>query len=271
MSFEYFSKNGIITPVADAQVSLNNIEYTYGYGVYETIRVRRRKPLFIADHLLRLRISCETLKLEHVFSDDLIVNAIHKLIGATAADTYNLKILLIGGSAKETASLYILASNPHYPEKTLYREGVPVITRHFERAFPQAKSLNMLQSYLAYRDAKAAGAYDALLVNRRGEVTEGTRTNFFVLQGNIIISPPASEILLGVTRKHVLEVARQQGFSYEEKALSLESICNYDAAFFTSTSTKIMPIQSIDSTQVKIIPETLKTLMRAFDAFHDSV
>lgn len=271
MSFAVFSKNGEVRPLSEATVSLMSIEYTYGYGVYETIRVRRRQPLFLADHLLRLRISCETLGLKHAFSDDAIVSAVRGLIAALAEETYNLKILLIGAQTKDDASLYILASNPYYPEKTLYRDGVHTIAKHFERAFPHAKSLNMLQSYMAYRDAKESGAYDALLVNRKGEVTEGTRTNFFVLDGMAIISPPQHEILLGVTRKHVLDVARQQGFAYREQPILLEHAHQFDAAFLTSTSTKIVPIKSIDAKLCKPIPEQLRSLISAFDRFHDSV
>lgn len=271
MAFSVFSKNGTITPIEDAHVSLNSIEYTYGYGVYETIRVRRREPLFIADHLFRLRVSCEALKLVHQFNDDTIVKSVRELISVLTEDTYNLKMLLIGASRPADTQLYVLPSNPHYPEKSMYREGVHTIARHFERAFPQAKSLNMLQSYIAYRDAKDAHAYDALLVNRDGNITEGTRTNFFVLKGNTLISPPEKEILHGVTRKHVLEVASSIGFDYKEEAIPLAHIDDAEAAFLTSTSTKIMPIRSIDSHTFASIPETLRSLIKAFDHFHDSV
>lgn len=271
MSFAVFSKNGEVRPITEAHVSLSAIEYTYGYGVYETIRVRHREPLFIADHLVRLRISAQTLALEHTFSDEMIARSIRDLIGALTADTYNLKILLIGGTLPQDAGLYILASNPHFPDKALYRDGVHTIVRHFERAFPQAKSLNMLQSYMAYRDAKRAGAYEALLVNSHGNVTEGTRTNFFVLDKTTLISPPSEEILLGVTRKHVLTVASHLGLGYREEALPIESVHTYDAAFLTSTSTKIVPIKSIEARALKEIPEVLRNLMKAFDQFHDSV
>jgi branched-chain amino acid aminotransferase len=270
MAFTIFSMDGVITPISDARVSLSSIEYTYGYGVYETIRVRRREPLFLADHLLRLRISCNTLKLEHTFSDTLFAESIRKLIAAIDQETYNIKLLLIGGETKEKAHIYMLASNPHYPDKKMYRDGVPVITRHFERAFPQAKSLNMLQSYLAYRDAKGAGAYDAVLINRNGAITEGTRTNFFAMKGLTLFSPPASEILHGVTRKHVLAVAKQLGYFCEEVAIPLDSITTYDGAFLTSTSTKIMPISSIDDTALPAIPKALRKLMDAYDIFHDT-
>lgn len=271
MAFSVFSKNGVITPIQEAHVSLNSIEYTYGYGVYETIRVRRREPLFIADHFLRLRISCEALKLQHEFSDGMIAQAVRDLIGALSEDTYNIKLLLIGASKSENAQLYILASNPHYPDKSLYRDGVHTITRNFERAYPQAKSLNMLQSYMAYRDAKEVQAYDALLVNREGSITEGTRTNFFAMRGMTIVSPPAHEILHGVTRKHVLEVALSQGFTYIEAAISRTAVTGYDAAFLTSTSTKILPIKSVDEQKLPPIPDSLRILMKAFDHFHDSV
>lgn len=264
-----FSKNGVLTSLSEAYVSLHSIEYTYGFGVYETIRVRHKSPLFVYDHLERLGTSAEILGLEHAFSQALILKSITDLISAIEDDTYNLKILLIGAATAEGAVMYILASNPHYPDKKLYATGVSVITKNFERVFPHAKSLNMLQSYLAYRDAKKVGAYDALLVNTLGCVTEGTRTNFFALKGDTIISPPSDKILLGVTRKHVIEVAQSLGFLYEERALPLSELATFDSIFLTSTSTKIMPIARVDEVVYPEIRDALRTLMRAYDAFHE--
>jgi branched-subunit amino acid aminotransferase/4-amino-4-deoxychorismate lyase len=127
----------------------------------------------------------------------------------------------------------------------------------------------MLPSYLAYREARQNGAYDALLINRNGHITEGTRTNFFALRDRTIYSPPEAGILLGVTRDHVLKVAKAQGFEIVEQDLPLDSINSYDYTFITSTSTKIMPLSSIDDYSWPEIPANLKELMAAFETFLD--
>ena len=265
MSFKFFSHNGQIKSVEEAAIPLSNIEYQYGFGVYETIRVTNGVPYFLKDHLERLAESARIIGLEHAFSNEFIANAIAELIRENVVETCNLKILLIGGSTKETASLYILCLNPLFPDKKLYRDGVHCITYEHERMFPHAKTLSMLGSYLAYRKARMASAYEALLVNH-GNITEGTRTNFFAIKEKTLYSAPEKDILLGVTRKAVLTIATQNGFRVEERNLRLDDIKEY-GAFLTSTSSKILPIRSIDSLTLREPPLALKTLMFLFDEF----
>lgn len=264
MEFKYFSRNGDIRPITEAAVPLANIEYQYGFGVYETIRVENGIPYFLAEHIERLQESARILGIEHDFADAFVGKAINELIGKNDAGTYNLKILLIGG---KEPSLYVLCLNPFFPDKKLYRDGVDFVTYEYERPFPHAKSLNMLQSYLAYRKAKEAGAYDALLVNRKGCITEGTRTNFFCIKGKTLVSPPEHEILLGVTRKAVLNVAEESGYTRETKNILFTEIGDYDGAFITSTSSKIIPVRSVDGTRLRPPSQELRELMMLFDEF----
>ncbi len=267
MEFKYFSRNGKVLPIAFASVPLSSIEYTYGFGVYESIRVSHGKPVFVDDHIERLMGSAQQIGLEHGFTEAAVASAIAELISANEADAYNLKILLIGGRKAEDAVLSIVCLNPLFPDKKLYTEGVKTITYQYERAFPQAKTLNMLQSYLAYRRAREAEAYDALLINRKGYITEGTRTNFFCIKGTTLYTPLEKDILLGVTRKHVLDVAAQLDFEVKQREIAFSNLASYDGAFLTSTSSKIMPIRSVDDYEFAEQPEALKTLMKAFDDF----
>jgi len=264
MEFKFFSKNGKILPIEQAVIPLSNIEYTYGFGVYESIRITNGVVYFLKDHTERLMDSAAQIGLTHPFSAPFVEESAMKLKEKTAAESYNLKILLIGG---KDPSLYILCLNPLFPDKKLYRDGVHCITYSYERMFPHAKTLNMLGSYLAYREAKRAGAYDALLLNNEGNISEGTRTNFFCIKGATLTSPPETDILLGVTRKHVAEVARKNGFALEEKSISLEDLKRYDGAFLTSTSSKILPIRTIDSFTFGQPGEALKKLIEKFDEF----
>ena len=298
MEFKYFSHNGTLKPVEEAVIPLSNIEYQYGFGVYESIRVAGGTPRFLDDHLARLQESARAIGLEHSFSNSSIYGIVQELIEKNAVETCNLKILLIGGPStsfdpfdglrvaprnskgdktqdkslgvnktKEGATLYILCLNPVFPDKKLYRDGVKCITHNYERAFPHAKTLNMLGSYLAYRKAKHAGAYDALLINRDGYITEGTRTNFFCIQGKTIISPREGDILPGVTRKMLMRAISGNGYTFKEGRVAPSDVKDYDGAFLTSTSSKILPIRMIDEIALPVIPEVLRELMILFDAF----
>lgn len=282
MEFKYFSRNGEVRPIAEASVPLSNVEYSYGFGVYESIRVSAGMPYFLSDHIERLIGSAKEIDLAHPFTPELITKSIGELITKNEVDTCNLKILLIGPStsfdkaqdkslrAGGEATLNILCLNPLFPDKKLYRDGASCITVEYERTFPHAKTLNMLGSYLAYRKAKEAGAYDALLLDTQGRIREGTRTNFFCIKGKTLYSPKESDILLGVTRKAVLKVAAQEGFEVVERDIRMEDLASYDGAFITSTSTKIMPLRSIDTYIFGSQPSALKELMTAFDRFIDT-
>ncbi|PIQ71391.1 class IV aminotransferase [Candidatus Roizmanbacteria bacterium CG11_big_fil_rev_8_21_14_0_20_37_16] len=269
MDFKHFSQNGKILPIEQAVIPLNNIEYSYGFGVYESLRVINGTVYFIKDHIERLIESAKIINLTHSFDEEFIEKSITDLIHDHKSKTFNLKILLIGGATKEKAILNILCLNPLFPDRKLYRDGAEFITYNYERAFPHAKTLNMLESYLAYRKAKESGAYDALLINRGGFITEGTRTNFFCIKDRTIYTPNESDILLGVMRKAVLKVAFENNYKIIEKNISLDDIKSYDGAFVTSTSSKIMPIKSIDETILNV-PDLLKELMKLLSDFLES-
>ena len=267
MAFDYFSKNGKILPAEEAVIPLSSIEYSYGFGVYETLRVSNRQIYFLKDHIERLMESAKIIGLEHPFYDGMVEESIGEIIAKNNAETCNIKMLLIGAPIKEEAKLFIICLNPLFPDKKLYRDGATFITYEYERVFPHAKTLNMLQSYLAYRKAKESGAYDALLVNRDGNITEGTRTNFFCIKDKVIYTPLEKDILLGVTRKALLKVARENGYEVLEKDIKVADVIHYDGAFISSTSSKIVPIKSIDEQVLKPQSESLKKLMDLFDDF----
>ncbi|MFI5270917.1 MAG: aminotransferase class IV [Candidatus Saccharimonadales bacterium] len=264
-SFRYFSHNGKLLPIEKAVIPIDNLAYSYGFGVYETIRVVNKKALFLTEHVERLIQSAKIIGLSHQFSEEFVENAVISLIDKIEAPSINCKLLLIGGDSPD---LYINCHNPHFPDRKLYASGVSCITRKFERVYPQAKSLNMQQSYIAFSEAKKAGAFEALLVNSEDEITEGTRSNVFGIKDNTLYSPPSSQVLLGVTRKHVIEIGKSMGLGYEERPFPLDAISDFENIFITSTSFKIMPIRSIDSyIYERPISETLKDISKKYDEY----
>lgn len=267
MAYKYFSRNGDILPTEQAVVPLADIEYAYGFGVYETVRLSKGRLLFLHEHCERLMESARIIGLKHHFSKERAAGYVEELVTKNGADNCNVKILLIGGPAGGKPALNILCLNPRFPDRKLYKQGAGTITEWMERPFPRAKTLNMLPSYLARRGAKAAGAYEALLVNRHGCITEGTSTNFFALKNRTVFSPSEKDILLGVTRDKVIKIAERSGFKVEHKDLKLDSLGGYDSLFLTGTSAKIMPIRSVDDHEWGPPGENLRALMKSFDNF----
>lgn len=264
--FQFFSKNGQILPIEQAVIPLSNIEYSYGFGVYETIKVRHGVLYFATQHVERLFHSAEIIGLTQPFTKEQIKQYIQDLVTKLQVDACNIKMLLIGGREPQ---LFIQALAPLFPDRKLYSDGAKTITVHYERLYPNAKTLNMFPSYMAFKKAKEAGCYDGLLINRAGNIIEGTRTNFFAIKVNELHTPPLEEVLEGVTRQTVIAVAKKHGFKLVERDIPLERISDYDGAFLTSTSTKIIPIKQIDDFIFPEIPEALRELMKFYDTFLD--
>lgn len=268
MTGPYFSLNGVLTPVDQATVPLDDLAFAYGFGVYETLKVRHGVLYFAEMHEERLWHSARTIGLEHPFRQGDFQRFLRELVAANGTGDANLKALLIGGPMAADARLSILQLAPLFPDRKNYKHGGTAVTWQGERVYPQAKTLNMLVSYLAYRHARSRDAYDAVLVNRYGQVTEGTRTNFFVTDGTALACAPAAQVLEGVTQLTVRQVIRDLGIPLEERPLPLAELGLWKGAFLTSTSTKIMPLRQIDDVEVPLSP-LIEKLRVAYDAWLD--
>lgn len=269
MTGPFFSLNGHLEPVANALVPWDDLAFAYGFGVYETLKVRHGLVYFPEHHEERLWHSARILGLEHGFGLGSFQQFVKDLVSANKTVDANLKALLVGGRSRDEARLIILQLAPLFPDRKSYKIGARAITWAGERVYPQAKSLNMLVSYLAYREAQTQGAYDALLINRNGEVTEGTRTNFFVTNGQELWCPPREQVLEGVTQLTIREVIHSLGIPLVEKRLPLTELPTWRGAFVTSTSTKILPLSKVDSQDIPLSP-LVDTLRTAYDTWLDA-
>jgi len=268
MTGPFFSLNGVLKPVTEATVPWDDLAFAYGFGVYETLKVRHGLVYFPEKHEDRLWHSARTLGLAHPFQPGDFCRFVGALVEANTIGDANLKAFLVGGHTAAEARLVLVALNPLFPDRKDYKRGATAITWKGERVYPQAKTLNMLVSYLAYREAQNRGAYDALLVNRAGEITEGTRTNFFVTDGTALATAPANQVLEGVTQLTVRQVIQDLGIKLVERPLALSELGQWQGAFLTSTSTKIMPLRQIDGTPLPLSPLVDK-LRLAYDDWLD--
>jgi branched-subunit amino acid aminotransferase/4-amino-4-deoxychorismate lyase len=280
-----FWKNGALLPVAEGTVPVDDVNFAYGYGVYETLKLRGGILYFPEWHAERLFHSARVIGLEHGFTPDAVLRGLEDLVRANHIKDVNLKVLLLGHSGPG-ADLYLMLLAPLFPKRRDYREGAQALLFAGERQYPEAKSLNMLVSTIAFRLAMEKGAYDAILVNRDGHLTEGTRTNLFYTDGAEFYTPPAREILAGVTRRTVIAGIDKQGWKLTERPLGLAELqagrfildCGREkplaGLFLTSTSTKIMPLSRVAASGTGAgddvaldIPPVVRELMKAYEAW----
>lgn len=227
---------------------LDDTDITYGYGCYETLKVREGLLYFAELHAQRLLASAALLGIRHSLETAMILRGLKTLVAANGLSDCNLKLMLIGHEGRD-AEWYAFALPALAPPPGAEAEGVDCLVVSGERHFPQAKSLSMLLSTVAFRAASAQGCWDALLVNRRGEVTEGTRTNVFFYETSApgrLYTPPATDCLAGITRHTLREALSERGIVVEESPLPLGLVRSGTLTLLvTSTSSRVLPVRRI--------------------------
>jgi D-alanine transaminase/branched-chain amino acid aminotransferase len=156
-----------------------------------------------------------------------------------------VRILLVGG--KEPLCFITASPLLSYPD-SYYKEGVSAITYEGERLMPSCKTGNLLLNYMALEASRRVGGFEALLVNREGEILEGTRSNFFAFRDKKLFTAPSDKVLLGVTRERVIEAAEKQGIKVVFQAPLAKDVLGglYDEVFVSATSMAAMPLNSLD-------------------------
>jgi branched-subunit amino acid aminotransferase/4-amino-4-deoxychorismate lyase len=266
------SRNGILIPSAQACVSVFNPAIYGAYGVYESMQVVNGAAFEQAAHLKRLVHSAAILGLplpaDPATLEGWITEAIAAHNATNAGSAYTLRIFVIGPDNGGEVVAYIWPQpHPVYPAE-YYTQGAPAITFEGYRYLPQAKSLNALASYMAQRQARAADAHEALL-HHDGCLTEGSNSNVFAVLAGTVVTPPAREVLSGVTRDIVIPLAAGDGIPLAEAPLPLAGLPRWDECFITSTSRHVMPVTAIDGRPVgngQVGPVT-RRLMALFESY----
>ncbi|HET7823691.1 MAG TPA: aminotransferase class IV [Anaeromyxobacter sp.] len=269
--------DGTVVPPSAARVSVFDRGFLYGDSIYEVIRTYGGRPFEVEAHLVRLRRSGERIGLEPKWDRDRTAREIERTLEASrggdepdpAAAPWNvgeryLRVVMTRGAgiigldpalAVDPVALVIAQPLPAPPLRA-YVDGVAAAIVGLRRASPlaidpMAKTGSHLPNVLAIREARAAGAYEAFLLDDDGFVTEGASSNVFAVRGGKVVTPPlAAGILEGVTRGVVLRLARRAGISAEETPLRAEDLEGADEVFLTSTIREIVPIVRLGSRQV---------------------
>lgn len=247
--------NGAYVPASEAALPLNDLGIVRGYGIFDLLRTYGSVPFRLRDHLLRLQRSAQQIKLDLPWSLDQL----EAIVAETYAANNNLpdasiRIVVTGGisdnfmTPQQRPSLAVMVHPVTPYAERYFHAGCKVVTTRIERVMPTVKSLNYIGAIMAMKEAAAVDAVEALYVDRDGNVTEGTRSNLFVIKDGKLITPTA-DVLPGITRQVVLEVAGEE-YPIQEEALPYASLREIDEAFITSTTKEVMPVVQIDDMTV---------------------
>ena len=230
--------------------------------VYEVIRVMEGVPLFIQGHLERLFNSLDLAGLNHNITENELIRAISQLVQVTQIRNNNVRLEVgLNPSEKLTWVLYWVESV--YPNETVYQQGVKTVTHAITRENPHAKIYRSAYAQKIAQVRENTKAFEVILVNEQGVVTEGSRSNLFFVKGDVIVSALEANVLKGITRNKLLAL---DSFHFEERNILANELATYDACFLTGTSIHILPISQIDDIEYKSSEHSIvQNLMHAFE------
>ncbi len=259
--------NGELCGPADARVSVYDRSYLYGDSLYEVARSYGGRLYHVEEHLERLYKSAELARLTITRSREELRREIartheawSRLPGNRSSEAY-CRLVLSRGEGRIgfglnnllTPSLYtIIVQKLEPPSSAQFAEGFALKVverlRNDPRALsPAMKSGNYLNSLLAYLEAVPEGFDDALLANAEGHLTEGTTFNIFYIKRGILVTPPLEiGILDGITRRQVIDLAREQGVRVREVRFPRERLYEADEVFLSSSIKEVFPVTRVD-------------------------
>lgn len=234
--------------------------------VYEVIRVIDGVPLFLEEHMDRLVKSSDMSNMDIRPLYDSISSNIKKLIEINNKPVKNLKVLVYRtDKGCIDYSMFFIQSN--YPQPELYEKGIKTILFNALRENPNAKVQNFGLRERVNKALLESSAYEALLVNEANEITEGSKSNVFFVKNNSLYTSPKQEVLLGVTRTRVIELARSLGIEVIEVSIHKSFLEKCDGLFITGTSPKVLPISKVDEFKYASSKnETILAIMNAYDS-----
>jgi branched-chain amino acid aminotransferase len=269
--------NGTLTSEREAAVSPFDHGLLYGDGVFEGIRFYDRVPFRLQPHLERLTRSAAALALPLPCPVGELGAAARALAARAAEPDGYLRMIVTRGvgtlgldprSCARQSAIIVRAPVGVYPAGAM-AAGLTAITAATRQPAPDAldpriKSLNYLPRVLALLEARRAGADEALLLNGRGFVTEGTADNLFVARGGVLLTPPASDgALEGITRGVVLDLAAAAGIPTTIASLAPYDVHTADEIFLSGTAAELVPVRSVDGRQLPACPGPLFRLLSA--------
>jgi branched-chain amino acid aminotransferase len=253
--------NGNIIPWENATSHIISQGLHYASAVFEGERAYNGKIFKSEDHTKRFFKSAEIIGIEIPFTQEQINMAKNKLIKKmNLKDCYVRPLAWRGGEQMgiSTTNSNINVAIAVWDDWASYfkiedrKAGLKLITSPWKRPAPDTAPFEAKASgpyiicTMSKEFAEKKGYHDALMLDYRGYVAEGTGANIFFIKNNDILTPIPDCFLNGITRQAVIQMATEQGFNITEKHILPEEIINYDEAFLTGTAAEITPIRSID-------------------------
>ena len=250
--------DGKYTQKNEAKLSILDRGFLFGDGVYELIPIYNKHIFYIENHLQRLKSSLNLINIDSSIIDDMqIIDIIKDLVYKNNYINHYIYIHISRGVDKKRNHIYeksfkptVLIMGENYTpfSKQDIKKGKRAITEDDYRWLKSnIKSTSLLANVLIKNKAYDEQAYEALLI-RDGYLTEGSASNVFVINDNVIKTPILSNKLLpGITRKFLTDLIKKNNLEFSECEISKDELFESDEIFCSSSTNPIVPITKLDT------------------------
>jgi branched-chain amino acid aminotransferase len=253
--------DGKLLPPHEARISVFDRGFLYGDSIYESLRTYERVPFLFERHLTRLERSASRLGIAIEGGIERVLVETHRLVAACGEQETTIRIVVTRGGREGVVDLDPETSGPSrlvligreakpFPA-SLYETGVDgaivdVVRNRRDALDPAVKSGNYLNNVMAIGAARRSAAFESVMLNSEGFVTEASTSNLFVVKDSVLLTPAFECGLLdGVTRGVLFEIAARHGIAFREAKLRAADLLAADEVFLTSSLKEVMPVKRI--------------------------
>lgn len=256
--------NGVLTPRAQAVVSVFDSGFMLGDGVWEGIRVHNGRMAFLAEHLDRLWEGAKAIAMDIGISREAMVRRLYETIDANAMNACHIRLMVTRGVRStpyqdprvviSPATIVIIAEHKE-PHAEVIEKGITLFTVHVRRGDPAVQdpklnSHSKLNCITACIQATEAGANEGLMLDPHGFVATCNSTHFFIVRKGEVWTSTGDYCLGGITRGNVIRICREEGIPVFEKNFSLTEVYGAEEAFVTGTFAGVVPAHTIDGRKI---------------------
>ncbi len=253
-----------LVPWEKARVHILTHTLHYGCGVFEGIRCYETKKgpavFRLKDHVKRLFNSARLVGMKIPYSEREIYNAVLQTVSANKLKECYIRPIVYYGygqmglnpiGAKVNVGIAAWKWGAYLGQDGIIngvRIKISPWRRHSPKAMPvEAKVCGAyVNSILTKVDAVNTGYGEAVMLDEKGYVAEATGENIFIVKKGVLITPPRGNILLGITRASILEIAKGESIKTAERRITKKQLYNADEAFLTGTAAEVTPIREVD-------------------------
>jgi D-alanine transaminase len=247
--------NGEFLPIEEARVSVLDRGFIYGDGVYELVPVYRRQAFRLPQHLARLKLSLDGIRLANPHTDAQWTSIIAELVARQPFDDQGVYFQVTRGAAKRdhafpagVAPTVFMMSNPlPIPSAEQVDRGVAVVTAEDNRwRRCDLKTISLVGNVLMRQLAADAGAIETVMF-RDGYLTEASASNVLVVIDGAIVAPPKDNLILpGITYGAAYEFAREAGLPFELRPVRKAEALAADEMWLTSSTKEVLAVTEVD-------------------------